>query len=753
MLSEFVAAAFSSAGRVFDASEQPKDVQQLLKTVRVVRRQAKTRPVASAALMPSGSAADHRHARGKDAPLGECRFPLQELLCKACAASEAARRMAGSTAADALNANAVADVFATPAWRWLHRLLGDSQFFELLVRHDVFLQLPGDRLLQLAGHRQQGPQKPAHANTRKRTMRLSKPIATHFRPSQALVPRQRIFFSAHFAATPGLPAKSLLKKLPASTSGARRLANWIIGPSLGAGQGGGNAAEPGVTTSSYKRRRKRGKRRAGSSHAAGDLQRQRFPTRPRRGPCAVKSDLSGQVLLKPVVGSITEPLRCMLESAQRTDFKELLSRHCPSDRAIAAIAAFERANPFHLPSHLPAGPRHIVGRRCICREVRTELSESLPRDCVCSGGEAELHLMRNFPTLSCAVARPDVANFIAACLEAAVGGASKGADLLGSRKNWRRLLQTATALVHQRRGETLSAHDAVQGLSVKAFQASLQRRAAAAGTSVEATEQHAKSRVARGVQNGKTRPISSKASAELLARLCYYLLSHVVVPLLRAHFYVTDAEPLGTQTVYFRKNVWHLLRSRADCGYIHLCLGEKKRKHRDEGNAAGKKILRQQRQAPTVRWVPKKQGLRPLTNFSSGLSSKGAESQRTQRQTLRVLSHLRAANPAVLGRSLLSQMEVYAPLVNDLRQLLTSARERGLPLKLFVAVGDLRNCYEQIDHSSLVEHVGSLPLERKYVISRVMTERGAGSSLRAQQVEVRSAGPQRLRLCCRLECG
>ena len=62
------------------------------------------------------------------------------------------------------------------------------------------------------------------------------------------------------------------------------------------------------------------------------------------------------------------------------------------------------------------------------------------------------------------------------------------------------------------------------------------------------------------------------AMAEALGRLCYFLLAHVAVPLLREHFYATDAEPCGMQTVYFRKHVWHFIRTRADCGFLHLCM-------------------------------------------------------------------------------------------------------------------------------------------------------------------------------------
>jgi len=37
---------------------------------------------------------------------------------------------------------------------------------------------------------------------------------------------------------------------------------------------------------------------------------------------------------------------------------------------------------------------------------------------------------------------------------------------------------------------------------------------------------------------------------------------------------ISEAEPGGMKTIYFRKNVWHFLRSRADCGFLHLCMDQ-----------------------------------------------------------------------------------------------------------------------------------------------------------------------------------
>ena len=67
-----------------------------------------------------------------------------------------------------------------------------------------------------------------------------------------------------------------------------------------------------------------------------------------------------------------------------------------------------------------------------------------------------------------------------------------------------------------------------------------------------------------------------------------------------------------------------------------------------------------------------------------------------RRQVLPVLAHLRAQHPSILGHSLLSQNEVHARLVAAFEALRRSVPQGQSQLKLFVAVADLRNCYDRI---------------------------------------------------------
>ncbi|CAK9019034.1 unnamed protein product [Durusdinium trenchii] len=245
-------------------------------------------------------------------------------------------------------------------------------------------------------------------------------------------------------------------------------------------------------------------------------------------------------------------------------------------------------------------------------------------------------------------------------------------------------------------------------------------------------QRRAAERPDRSVRVGQLK--DHRIMAEVLGRLCYFIFSHLAVPLLRAHFYATEAEPGGMQTIYFRKNVWHFMRSRADCGFLHLCLSPNETTSAStaslgrKGSFANRPVppgLRRLRAAassratPRVRWVPKRRGFRPLL---SGLAKSEARRCPKQKSVLSVLASLRSSAVDVLGHSILGQHEVYRKLLDALVALKTTWKDGAAP-ELFVAVADLRHCYDQIMHEPLLRRIQEVPLQPKYWIVPVSLQR------------------------------
>ncbi|CAJ1360904.1 unnamed protein product, partial [Effrenium voratum] len=445
---------------------------------------------------------------------------------------------------------------------------------------------------------------------------------------------------------------------------ARRLAAWILDPNFH------QIRSPPLKVDLPKKRQ-RGKRKSARAQAAV------------AGPKRPAQRTSASSRLWKVGKGLVEPLQVMLQRGRTLGLQELLSKRCPSKHALIILKTFE-------------GAKTISGKRCTCQRPHSApppaREGARSRSVRCSGGAAELRFLRAFPVLRCAVPGRQVGDFLVEAL------ARLGAEELLGRRTWRRLAPKLQALVDLRRGEELSVHQLLQGLPVRDFQHHL------------------------GAASGA--PLRDAAlGAEVLGRLCYFLFAHLAVPLLKGHFYVTEAEVCGARAVYFRKHVWHFLRSRADCGFLHLCMDAGQEAAATTFSAASSRRMPQTGAStgprpPVVRWVPKKKGLRPIVNMARWAAFQG-QTPREQRQVLAILAQLRATHPEVLGNSLLSQHEVHPQLVEAMAKLFPAGAQGAEGAELFVGVADLRNCYDKLPHRELLKSISQLPLLPRYQILQV----------------------------------
>ncbi|CAE7803855.1 TERT [Symbiodinium sp. CCMP2456] len=676
-LRDFVAAAHEEEGKNFEraAAALPLELSELLGNVRLVAR------LASPPLrMP-------QQLRATPPRLGVCQFTLQELLPMVHHALNMQPKIKGQM--DCLNSPASLQILQSGPWQSLHRLLGDGRFFRLLA-HEIYLHVPpGSRWLQLAGRPRQLMAVAASAPQVNPGPVATKPHS--WRPGSIFVER-RIFYSCRFAARAGLPLRSAVRRVPASRQGAECLLSWILSPQLFC-----SLPSPDLRQEARPRGNRHERRRRGPRKGEG----KREEAKPSR--------TSSHRFTRAIFDALIEPVLALLQQSSKVKFQAILGSCCPAKHEMMILKTFEAKNPKRKRQPETGLKKRMMGLRCLCS--RDGLSQG--EDHTCTGGEAEIYFMKNFPAASCAQPSRAVASFIISSLRELLGGREAAKGLLGS-KNWHGFCDLLRSFVYLRRGEELSLHNVLQGLSVRSFQDALLSKN----------------------QPGRPGQLADKAAmSEALGRLCYFLLAHVAVPLLREHFYATEAEPCGTQTVFFRKHIWHFIRTRADCGFLHLCMRDQSPTSQPSRTTPPTPLSRrsagQWLKPPTVRWVPKRRGLRPIVTMAKWASQQAQVPPRVQRQVLPVLAHLRASHPNVLGRSLLSQNEVHARLVTAFEKLKGSIRRRGQDLsqvKLFVAVADLRNCYDRIGHDSLLSQVAALPLSHRYRVTKVSAKRALGTS-------------------------
>jgi Telomerase ribonucleoprotein complex - RNA binding domain len=166
-----------------------------------------------------------------------------------------------------------------------------------------------------------------------------------------------------------------------------------------------------------------------------------------------------------------------------------------------------------------------------------------------------------------------------------------------------------------------------------------------------------------------------------LHHLALSLLENLLIPLFRYCFYATEGD-LGFRVVMFRKNVWKSLTNKSELALIdHLKLKESDCFEPDS----------------SVRWVPKKFGMRPIMRQSKSMKMK-------TKKLLHVLNGLRFStvtssnnSPGSTNNSVLTRDQAYRTLIMKSHKL-----QEG-KTKLFGFTADIRNCYESIKHDLLFE--------------------------------------------------
>ena len=425
------------------------------------------------------------------------------------------------------------DISSMSQWQQLYSLLGGDSLLKMFRMYQVYICVGGSRWLQVTGSWQSKGRVGEAAKMKTWT------------PSEILIKRP-IFHCSKFLAKAGLPLRNCLRQVPPDETGARSFIWWILSP-----QFYHLDVPPDPSLVPMEPKRQRAKRQRGPRKRKASAQVPERVSKQRKTAAAAEKHVPS-LQREVLVEALMEPVLQMLKKTPTVKFQELLSKHCSSNHALMILKVFEKKNQACGDRSLP----RIQGLRCYCHSSKAKKkTPTSGKSFRCTGGQNEIRFMREFPSLSCAVSGRRVARFLCAAVFEVVGR-----ELLGA-KNWLKLVESLKLLVHLRRFEELSVHDILQHLSVREFKDGMIRR-----------YRQAHQAQSKGSRLGQLQ--DNRVMAEVMGRLCYFILAHLAVPLLRGHFYATEGEPGGMQTIYFRKNVWHFLRSRADCGFLHLCMNK-----------------------------------------------------------------------------------------------------------------------------------------------------------------------------------
>jgi telomerase reverse transcriptase len=176
-------------------------------------------------------------------------------------------------------------------------------------------------------------------------------------------------------------------------------------------------------------------------------------------------------------------------------------------------------------------------------------------------------------------------------------------DFFGSGSNQRLVLQMVDRFIKLRRYESFSLHDVLQGLKVCPL---LPAKKNAILTSLIQLTDFTWLRPSSLRPEAKLSKTDEAKRRELLAEFLYWLFDSFIIPLLRAHFYITESGVDRNRVFYFRHDVWKRLSEPA---LESLKLNLFQELPREEG--AGRQTLG----FSTVRLLPKESGVRPIMNL------------------------------------------------------------------------------------------------------------------------------------------
>ena len=261
---------------------------------------------------------------------------------------------------------------------------------------------------------------------------------------------------------------------------------------------------------------------------------------------------------------------------------------------------------------------------------------------------------------------------------------------LEGRQNLDVILEHVNEFIQMRRFESMNLHRAIQGLQITCITWLVKPR----------------------VGHKKMCKSDYTKRLEILHEFVYYIFDSLLIPVIRAHFYVTESSTHRYRLFYFRHDVWRkfsepsLATLRVNM-YTPIKPGE-----------ARQKLLCRSLGYSHLRLLPKDQGARPITNLkrkqlkpSSGNRALGPSINAQLAPLFSVLNFERARNSAPLGSALFSLGDIHGRIA-DFKSIV------GPCSRLFFAKVDIKSCFDSIPQEQLLTMMQHLFSEQFYRISR-----------------------------------
>ncbi|XP_078395617.1 telomerase reverse transcriptase [Cetorhinus maximus] len=200
---------------------------------------------------------------------------------------------------------------------------------------------------------------------------------------------------------------------------------------------------------------------------------------------------------------------------------------------------------------------------------------------------------------------------------------------------------------------------------------------------------------------------------EILSRFLFWLMDTYVVQLLKSFFYVTETTFMKNMLFYYRKCVWNEVER----------IGVRKHLAKVQLRPISHKDMEQKQRQKTfpppskLRFIPKKNGLRPIVKMRSKAALKPSvkrssfrkiqQSDAQMKVLFGVLNYECQQNPALMGSSVFGLDDIYKAWREFALQSLKAAKVRESRPYYFVKA-DVTGAYDAIPHSKLMEVISGI---------------------------------------------
>lgn len=300
-------------------------------------------------------------------------------------------------------------------------------------------------------------------------------------------------------------------------------------------------------------------------------------------------------------------------------------------------------------------------------------------------------------------------------------------DLLGTPSNWRILRKSISKFIQMRRFEKFSLNQCMHKVKISRFP-------------LLSDKYYSNSNGLRST-NGRFTDMYKECGGldafdivkhEILECWMIWFFSCLVVPLVQAHFYVTETEHENQEIFYYRKSIWKEVKVEA-----MTCL--KDQQFLELNVASAHKILKNRSFGfSRVRFRPKKDGLRILQNLQASsrmpvkLSSQSCGQRKVSllrnvkyddfrsvncalRDLHAVLKGIQTKEPEKLGSSVFNYNDVYNKLVPFL--LILKNGSATAP-DIFIVVSDVAKAFDSINQDKLLTMTKDFMSDNEYSLAK-----------------------------------